>query len=641
MARAEDVGDVNWVELICVSRWAETRRRDVRKEVDDLANLRHCASLHLAQRELAALKAAAEAKEVDLPAKMQLAKDLCEAQEFVTKLTEEISKNSANLLPKEDAERWSAEGYKEWIDRLNAWEPIGWIQRVELLNAESGQRYLIKFLESLCLDIPWCQAEILLQNNAVLMGHLRSENVELSDSESLLARHVFLRILGREQDLSQDFLEGVSTLKFQKRMGGCAAIKELFHHCLTARKEVCYSASFAVTPALQLFHQDNRMLALSLKALADSGAESKCFNNPIGAALLYEAMQQTGIQVRVEAIVDFFFIILLIYLGHEVRHFKNPNLVPILLLTCLAIFTTAFNTIAVAAGIQLYSNRLDGFLAAVSKHLTLWNMILCSTDIFSAYIIARFLYQLLLNMQKHSSFGAECVMDENGEYPDACYIFRHPNFFSMLVLFRWTHAGLAVLQMQRIGVRIVPVVHAVSRPASLFFMVFLCMVVLGSFHAYFVFPLPDNDADSLDGLLETFLKIFRLEILSDFDLNELEGLDPQIIAKMTGKGGITGSIEDEEGSHFYHRGIRGEFVILSVLVTVVAMNVYIGLLSELYEAAEQQSNQLFMHFTAEVRYRHLSRLALWERVTCQREERRDSKGLLWLSYNSKRVKDPR
>ena len=46
--------------------------------------------------------------------------------------------------------------------------------------------------------------------------------------------------------------------------------------------------------------------------------------------------------------------------------------------------------------------------------------------------------------------------------------------------------------------------------------------MLGSFHAYFVFPLPDNDADSLDGLLETFLKIFRLEILSDFDLNELE-----------------------------------------------------------------------------------------------------------------------
>lgn len=41
-----------------------------------------------------------------------------------------------------------------------------------------------------------------------LMGRLRSENVELSDSESLLARHVFLRILGREQDLSQDFLEG-------------------------------------------------------------------------------------------------------------------------------------------------------------------------------------------------------------------------------------------------------------------------------------------------------------------------------------------------------------------------------------------------------------------------------------------------
>ena len=71
-------------------------------------------------------------------------------------------------------------------------------------------------------------------------------------------------------------------------------------------------------------------------------------------------------------------------------------------------------------------------------------------------------------------------------------------------------------------------------------------------------------------------------------------------------------MEDGEHSAYYHHGIRGEFVILSLVVTVVAMNVYIGLLSELYSEAEKQRHQLFNHFAAEIRYRHLCHLAILE-----------------------------
>lgn len=51
-----------------------------------------------------------------------------------------------------------------------------------------------------------------------------------------------------------------------------------------------------------------------------------------------------------------------------------------------------------------------------------------------------------------------------------CYIFLHPNYFSILVLIRWTHFALGVLQQRRVGSHIVPVVYAVTRPASLYFM---------------------------------------------------------------------------------------------------------------------------------------------------------------------------
>ena len=47
-----------------------------------------------------------------------------------------------------------------------------------------------------------------------------------------------------------------------------------------------------------------------------------------------------------------------------------------------------------------------------------------------------------------------------------------------------------------------------------------------------------------------------------------------------------GEVGEEVRSHI-HRSLRLEFLVLSLLVTVVAMNVYIGLLGELYSKAKR------------------------------------------------------
>lgn len=56
--------------------------------------------------------------------------------------------------------------------------------------------------------------------------------------------------------------------------------------------------------------------------------------------------------------------------------------------------------------------------------------------------------------------------------------------------------------------------------------------------------------------------MFRLEVLGDFDLNELEGLNPRINASLVpfnifkgNPGRISGTIEDGEHNRYYHQGV--------------------------------------------------------------------------------------
>ena len=152
-----------------------------------------------------------------------------------------------------------------------------------------------------------------------------------------------------------------------------------------------------------------------------------------------------------------------------------------------------------------------------------------------------------------------------------------------------------------------PVVHAISRPESLSFLFFLFIIVLGSFHAYYVFPIKENTG-SLTHVLNTFLKIFRLEILGDFSLSELEGLGDQLHGSFSSNQTFDGELDEEAYDRDFHKSLRAEFVALSLAVNVVFLNVYIGLLGEIYSKSVERKTQLYHHYLASYAYRNLSRL---------------------------------
>eukprot|EP00913_Durusdinium_trenchii_P026775 g25116.t1 len=73
----------------------------------------------------------------------------------------------------------------------------------------------------------------------------------------------------------------------------------------------------------------------------------------------------------------------------------------------------------------------------------------------------------------------------------------------------------------------------------------LMVGILASFHAYSVFPIAENSG-SFANVLNGFLKIFRLELLGDFELAELEGLDEQV------KGKFKHGVFEGETGNFNH-----------------------------------------------------------------------------------------
>eukprot|EP00913_Durusdinium_trenchii_P034672 g32435.t1 len=246
----------------------------------------------------------------------------------------------------------------------------------------------------------------------------------------------------------------------------------------------------------------------------------------------------------------------------------------------------------------------------------LYTVALSAIEVFSVYVGCRFI-----------AYGTSDGFQTN----QAWELFqKHPGFLSALVLTRWMQVLFSVCQLEGHATNTfttvtatavtpqipVPLVltdspdsfHVRSDVAAsrcgfqrlrVNFILVLMLGVMASFHAYFVFPISEN-VGSINNVLNGFLKIFRLELLGDFDLAELEGLGERLSGNFT-HGYFKGKMGEDAHTNI-HRWLR-----FDVVVTVVAMNVYIGLLGELYSKAVERKNGLYNHWLASTAYRFLCR----------------------------------
>merc|ERR1712178_396303 len=162
-----------------------------------------------------------------------------------------------------------------------------------------------------------------------------------------------------------------------------------------------------------------------------------------------------------------------------------------------------------------------------------------------------------------------------------------------------------------------PILQAMSEISRFLKIVFF--FVFGFAHGYFAFGIPLNDDPDSWGL-ETFLLIYRLAVVADFDLDEMEGLDP--VGYLQDDGTYEFEPEPKLGLRQYYYCSRISLVAISFVVTVCLMNVFIAVLGSSYQRAYRYAWRNFMFARCETAVNYLAIKRGWdERPRCCRRRK--------------------
>merc|ERR1719161_3367357 len=169
----------------------------------------------------------------------------------------------------------------------------------------------------------------------------------------------------------------------------------------------------------------------------------------------------------------------------------------------------------------------------------------------------------------------------------------------MTVIFlRWLQLLLSLNCTKLFGENVLPAFDAITRKESFVYITFLALCCIGIFQAYFSLPIDENHAGRL---MVPLLKMFRLLIVGDFDVEELEGEDPPFgdTSLNASTGVITGGLDDASLDPRFKNGVRVGFIMSSTAITIMMMNVGIGLVSSLYDDAVAVKHQIHSYYKAE------------------------------------------
>lgn len=206
------------------------------------------------------------------------------------------------------------------------------------------------------------------------------------------------------------------------------------------------------------------------------------------------------------------------------------------------------------------------------------------------------------------------------------FLDQHPIVFALIIGCKWFQFCISVLASEFFGLTVLPAFYAMTSPESVRFLVFHILVLVSVTHAYYSLPLGSDDYEAdtthLFGMLfVSFVRMFRLCVLGDFDLWELEGVDP--VVNFT-EGMIEGVAALDEPADIYqsggdkqpiHGAIRGFFMIAVIFTAVMMMNMYIGILGKEYDNFSDKKVQMYAHQKAKFTVRYLLRRRFWMQLS--------------------------
>eukprot|EP00928_Gymnodinium_smaydae_P033927 TRINITY_DN24166_c0_g3_i1.p1 TRINITY_DN24166_c0_g3~~TRINITY_DN24166_c0_g3_i1.p1 ORF type:complete len:659 (+),score=128.40 TRINITY_DN24166_c0_g3_i1:191-2167(+) len=360
---------------------------------------------------------------------------------------------------------------------------------------------------------------------------------------------------------------------------------------------------------------------------------SGAFQSILGRAVLTQIWKdcQRMYYVRMSfSTVNLFILFLISYYG---RHRWVPPALLVFPALLMGIWSLSLPFIELLTACRMYGPK-----AGIFKYMTQWNLVSLVLEVYCGVCVC-------MTMQSVLQEYGELVPREIGKawlarYPcvKGCFLFDHPVFWSNTIMVKWAQLIFSLLCTRNVGEHVLPAFEAVTSKPSVYFLVFLGLVVLMTFNGYWSYPIEENvphkvevekgnitfsreppifSIESVYATLFTFMKVYRLDMLGDADLWELEGLDPVFDGSVNMTTGVLdGGLDDPEPNRKWHIGINFYFTVVSATVSVALMSVYVGLLSNLYDESKRRTRQLHGHFLAKYAFKLLLFRIFWNDLKC-------------------------
>lgn len=305
----------------------------------------------------------------------------------------------------------------------------------------------------------------------------------------------------------------------------------------------------------------------------------------VAETILSVAWSQYRLLTGVDAACSFMVVIVLVVVSTRLR---NDATVPDWAITLLSLL--------------LGKRLLDGMLTLSPATFTQSWTRLCRV------LLAEWLY-LVLGFDSVSQMAA--LATNNSDSPR----FR----FALFSAVSWLHIIYALRGESWCGPRLIPIFMAL-RDTFVFFLV-LAVCTAAAVHFYYILALGDHPYE----LVGSIVYITRLAMFGDFDLFELEGSDPVY------KSNEEGHWEPEDpspGNHY--ASMLGMFYLVGVGITLLLMNLLIGVLGKNYELYEGRAKELFHRERADMLLRISLRARPWRMVRERCGQERCAEDRVWV-----------
>lgn len=347
-------------------------------------------------------------------------------------------------------------------------------------------------------------------------------------------------------------------------------------------------------------------LSQAVLTILEAGTETGIYTTVFAMTVLREAWHTVQVLFYTSYLVDIVVVCCLMTFVEDSRNERYPSYFALLVLLALALVDGLSHCLEV--GIQLRA------MGRIFK--SVWTF---HEYFVTIYVVCASGFGLIFHPRVYGDSNSKSIRDL---WPN-----HHPVWLAVLIFFKTNQVVIKTLAIRNVGEHVIPAYNALMSRAAGYFLLFVGMNFVNSFLTYYAVPVElysgqDNDGPPIfnntfvgsvpvkywENVFTTLVYMFQLDFSGNFDLGDLDGENQQVT--LTGNGDtFSGHIDNAPESKHWHHGVCILYVLWTLWIHIGLLNVFIGLLSQLYSEAFDRRKQNFEAFRAVYSYKMLMRLS--------------------------------